>query len=77
MFIVYWSEVVNNETVPKSKSFDSSELTETLKFSEELRARRRNGELISFITMCSELSNSVGQQGVSDVGVGYDWKKRR
>ncbi len=92
MYCVHWLETVVVSTTPLTdvdnlvvtalqphhKLFLSAELTQALKFCEELRKRRREGERLSFIGMVSEDPNCVGEQGVSDVlPPGYDWKKRR
>ena len=77
VYRVYWSPQVKSITLCKAMSFDADELGLALKFCEELRTRRRNGEQISFITLCSEDPNSVGQAGVDVTGPEYDWKKRR
>jgi hypothetical protein len=74
MYAVYWLE--NNQ--PQHQVFDTVQITETLKFTEMLRLRQRNGEAVAFVTFCSENPNSVGLAGVSDkLPEGYDWKKRR
>jgi hypothetical protein len=65
------------EGVAMFELFQSNELNEALKFSEGLRAKRRAGEKITFITMASEDPNCVGEQGVSDkLPEGYDWTKQ-
>lgn len=53
------------------------ELTEALRFTEEMRKRQREGEPIRFVSFVGENPNSVGYPGVDDVKPGYDWKKRR
>lgn len=73
MFNAYWME----ENVTNSKLFESSELSEAMEFTENLRKRKYAGENICFITISSELPNVVGKQGVDIVGPDYDWKKRR
>lgn len=71
-------DITDQVNIPKHKMFSSTELTQAVKFCEELRTRRRAGEKLSFISMASEDPNSVGEQGVSDkLPEGYDWKKRR
>jgi hypothetical protein len=63
--------------VVMSKRFDTTEMSAALEFSESLRKRRKEGELLSFITMASEHPDSVGQLGVSDkLPEGYDWSKQ-
>jgi hypothetical protein len=90
--IATWKELTGEDldpteqvSTPKFRLFGSDELTQALKFCEELRARRRDhGHKLSFIGMQSEDPNSVGEQGVkafdgfqADGVTPYDWKKRR
>lgn len=69
MFRIYWME----NDVPQTKLFDTSKMTEALKFSELLRGNSEN----SFIVMSSQHPDCVGKQGVDVTGPDYDWKKRR
>lgn len=71
--MIYWTE----ESVPNSKQFDTSEMSDALKFSESLRSRKYSGEKVGFIVMSVEHPDSVGKQGVDVTGPDYDWKKRR
>lgn len=78
MFKVYWTQIQEDGSGSELVcGVSHSNLTDALKFSEALRAERRNGADITHITMSSENPDSVGQQGVADVLPGYDWKKRR
>lgn len=77
MFLVYWTEVQDEVIVPLAKDFPATDMSLALQFSESLRARRRNGENIRFITMASENPNSVGEGGVGITDATYSWKKRR
>lgn len=77
MYMVYWTEEAEGAAVPRSKLFSSEQLVAVMNFTEALRTRQRGGELISFITMCSENPNSVGRAGVAETGADYQWKKRR
>jgi len=77
MFMIYWTLHVEGQQQAHSKEFLTTEMGEALKFSEDLRKKRRNGEQINHIVMSSENPNSVGEQGVADVGPDYSWKKRR
>lgn len=72
--VIYWTEAGS----PKSAEFSGdSSLTEALAFSEKLRAARRSGLPVKFITSVTEDPNNVGQLGVADPPADYDWKKRR
>lgn len=85
MFVAQWVSVVDGEMVPHCKAFGPQQMSDTLKFLEELRAKRREGEPLSFITMTSELSDSVGESGAATIAVDmrlpdgsiYAWRKRR
>ena len=77
-YIIYYTE----DGTPKSKN--EHDLGAALKISEDLRRLRREGADITHITMASEDTNMVGQQGVDSIvdgktpdGVDYTWKKRR
>ena len=84
--IVYWMETVNvdsglcgsyDERIAKFQEFEGSNMSEPLKFAEELRAKRKQGARISHIDIKTEMTESVGQDGVSDAPKDYDWYKRR
>jgi hypothetical protein len=62
---------------PRVECFKPAELNEALKFAESLRAKRREGQPISHVSLQSEMPESVGQAGVSDADPDYDWYKRR
>lgn len=68
---LYWTE--NN--ILNASFYD--ELTDMLKDAEMLRKRAWAGEDIRFISSASEVSESVGKQGVDVTGSDYNWKKRR
>ena len=77
-YMVYWTDTkITNEFsshgIPQSQSFDSTQLSQVLKFMEMLRNDASN----RFVTMCSEHPDSVGQPGISEVGPDYNWTKRR
>lgn len=73
MYKIYWTE--NGEH--KGELFESSEMSNALKFSESLRKRQHSGEDVHFIVMSSENPDCVGKMGVDVTGPDYDWKKRR
>lgn len=91
MYMVYWVETHETDSpaptlvsFPCCQSFKSNEMSAALKFCEDLRARRRAGERISFVTFVSEIPEQVGEAGVAAVtdgklpdGSEYTWKKRR
>ncbi|MBI1892060.1 MAG: hypothetical protein HYS18_15545 [Burkholderiales bacterium] len=77
MFMVYWTVGDREEGCAHSKFFASSEMGAAMHFMEQLRMRKRAGESIGFVTMCSENPQSVGQAGVADPAPDYNWKKRR
>ena len=66
MFKVYWTFDNRNH----GKEFD--DMMKALDYCQLLR--KGNAK---FVTMCSELSDMVGEFGVSEVNDDYDWKKRR
>lgn len=75
-YLIYYTEDGECKSVPET------DIGKALKICEALRARRRDGENISHITMVSENDNLVGQQGVDTIvdgktpdGVIYDWSK--
>jgi hypothetical protein len=65
------------ESIARSRLFDTESLSEVLLHAEGLRKRKYAGEDIAFISISSELPYVVGKQGVDVVGPDYDWKKRR
>lgn len=68
--IVFWLDVLGG---PQAKEHTSTEMLAALKLAESLRKEGHRHVCIS-----SELPDSVGKSGVSDVlPPGYDWKKRR
>lgn len=75
MFMVYWTQ--NDTGAAQNKQFESSQMTEALKYTEELRKKQREDGSVSFVTFASENPNSVGKPGVADVGADYNWTKRR
>lgn len=77
MYMVYWTLAAEGVTVPQAREFSSDEMTEAMKFMEELRRRQRAGEGLCFVTMAAENPHSVGHPGVADPHPDYNWKKRR
>ena len=77
MYMVYWTSVEGDAPLTQAKTFDSAEMAAAMAFIEQLRSRRRAGEDLRFITMCSEHPDAVGQAGVAEPGPDYQWKKRR
>ncbi|WP_292932914.1 hypothetical protein [Noviherbaspirillum sp.] len=77
MYMVYWTQVENEQTMPHSQGFPSEDMSGALKFMEALRTRQRAGEPVCFVTMCSEHPDSVGFPGVAEPHPDYSWKKRR
>lgn len=91
MYVVYWLEGRESDslcpgiiTEPQCQAFHITELTDALKFCEDLRGRRRMGSRISHITYVCEHPDQVGESGVASVvdgvlpdGTDYTWKKRR
>lgn len=77
MYMVYWTESDDTGSGVHGRGFSSSAMSDALKFMEELRARQRAGESISFVTMASENPHSVGHAGAADPSPDYNWKKRR
>lgn len=74
MFAVYWLRTMDwNEDVPHIEQFWPEEMSDALKYMEELRRDPKN----RFVTMCSENPNSVGKPGVADPSSDYNWTKRR
>ncbi|MGN8109531.1 hypothetical protein ACTJLB_16175 [Paraburkholderia sp. 22098] len=77
MYMVYWSEAIDDAIVPRAVSFAAGAMAEALSFTETLRRRQSCGEPVCFVTLCSENPNSVGRPGVADPPADYAWKKRR
>ncbi|MDB5798352.1 MAG: hypothetical protein JWP36_2254 [Paucimonas sp.] len=77
MYMVYWMLGKGPDATAQAHGFDTSELKPALDFMEALRARQRDGEAVSFVTMCSEHPHAVGLAGVAETGPDYNWKKRR
>lgn len=77
MYMVYWTLVEQQRSMPHAKAFEPSQLREAMQFMEELRTRQRAGEGIRFVVMSSENPDSVGPSGVAETGPDYAWKKRR
>lgn len=77
MYMVYWTELENSAPIAHGRQFESSDMSGAMKFMESLRARQRDGERISFVTLSSEHPHSVGHPGVADPHPDYNWKKRR
>ena len=77
MYMVYWTELVDQLPKPTQALFSADELRAALQFMEELRQRKRSGEPVSFIVLASENPDSVGQAGAADPAPDYKWMKRR
>ncbi|WP_151447772.1 hypothetical protein [Lacisediminimonas profundi] len=77
MYVVYWTEGKGELAGPRSQGFATGDMKQALNFMEALRMRQRQGDPVSFITMCSEHPDSVGLPGVAETGSDYKWKKRR
>ncbi len=77
MFMIYWSICVDGKEQTCSQEFGSESMADALRFTESLRAERRQGAAIRHITMSCENPDSVGYAGVADAGPEYSWKKRR
>lgn len=73
-YVVYWYDGGDNGGV---NILVLDTITEMLHESEKLRERARNGELIRFVTTCSDQADFVGEQGVSAPPTDYYWPKRR
>jgi hypothetical protein len=65
------------DATPSSRAFGVEELAAALAFAASLRARRRAGESVSFVTIATEDPAHVGEGGVADPSLDYDWVKRR
>lgn len=82
MIVVYWLEHVpavaaQGTARAEHRAFETSQLTEALRFAEQLRARRAAGEPISHVALQSEFVEAVGAAGVSDPPKDYAHYKRR
>jgi hypothetical protein len=77
MYMVYWTELVDQLQTPTQALFSADDLRAALQFMEELRQRKRSGEPVSFIVLASENPDSVGQSGAADPAPDYKWMKRR
>jgi hypothetical protein len=78
VIVVFWLEQdPQGAPAARHQAFASDKLAEALKFAEALRGRRRAGEPISHVAIQSELSDAVGQAGVSDPSKDYAHYKRR
>ena len=77
MIVVFWMEYPQGAGEPRARSFASDALGEALRFSEDLRARRKAGEAISHVSIQSELPQAVGPAGVADAPKDYAHYKRR
>lgn len=73
MYRVFWIE----SDAACSEAFPADALAAALAFAEALRARRRRGETLSFVTIASEDPGQVGEAGAADPRADYDWVKRR
>jgi hypothetical protein len=69
-YVVYWTEMVGDEAVPRR--LECSHLTQLL----QLTASLRKVDALQVATF-TEDSNSVGKPGVADPSPDYDWTKRR
>ena len=77
MFMVYWTVVDAGQSTPHAQSFPATDMVAALALMEQLRVRQRGGEGVRFVTMSSEIPESVGHPGVDATGPGYRWTKRR
>lgn len=75
MIVVFWLE--GSPPQACHQAFPPDQLTQALGFAESLRARRRQGDAVSHVSLQSELADSVGQAGVGDAPAGYAHYKRR
>lgn len=77
MYMVYWTELVDQRQRPAQAPFPTDDLRAALQFMEQLRQRKRLGEPVGFIVLASENPDSVGQAGAADPAPDYKWMKRR
>lgn len=77
MYMVYWTELKDENPVPHQALFPQSDLRAALAFMEKLRLRQRAGEPVRFVAMSSENPDSVGHAGAADPHPDYKWMKRR
>lgn len=73
-FVVFWME--GGEF--RGKLFACDDSSEPLRLCEDLRRRRKNGELIGHVSISSDLIDNVTVGGVSDeLPKDYNWTMRR
>lgn len=85
MFVVYWIDISGTHPKPGCMTFEQNQMTQALKYSEDLRQQNRTERKYAFITMTSEQTDLVGEMGVASVGDDmklpdgheYNWRKRR
>lgn len=77
MYMVYWTEIIDEVRIPYQELFPQSDLRAALAFMEKLRQRQRAGDGICFVVMSSENPDSVGHAGAADPHPDYKWLKRR
>lgn len=77
MYMVYWTEIVNETRVPCQELFLQTDLRGALQFMEKLWEKQRAGEAVCFVVMSSEHPDSVGHAGAADPHPDYKWMKRR
>jgi hypothetical protein len=77
MIAVYWLEHGSERAQPQAEYFAPDQLSEALRFAENLRARRNAGEPLSHVAIQSELPQNVGKPGVADPPKDYAHYKRR
>lgn len=73
MIVLFWLE----KGSPCSRLFNETDLMPALKAAEQLRAYRKAGQQISHVVIQSEMAESVGEAGVSEINADYGWFKRR
>lgn len=85
MIVVFWRQaILDSEGQPttsqaQSNEFEDNQLKEAMARCESLRAARRAGAFITHVCIQSELTDSVGQAGITDIPnmAAYSWYKRR
>lgn len=77
MIAVFWLEGAPASAAARHETFEASQLAQALRFAEDLRRRRREGEPISHVAIQSELPQAVGEAGVKDAPADYAHYKRR
>lgn len=75
IYVIFWLDCTGEVPVPMYETVD--DILEALKYAEQIRRRKFNGEKVTHITTMCEHPDSVGKPGVDVVGPDYDWKKRR